>query len=206
MTLSFPLPNWFKKYAHELEATPFSSDAERMAAVIELAAENIRRGSGGPFGAAVFDCSDGRCVAAGINVVLSARCSHLHAEMVALARAQQTLATHDLATAGRFALFTSVEPCAMCMGATVWSGVMRLVCGATTADAEAIGFDEGPKPEDWPETLQHRGIRVRRNLLRAQARAVLHTYAASGAIYNAQRDADSCSHTHLLITKKESHQ
>jgi tRNA(Arg) A34 adenosine deaminase TadA len=55
---------------------------------------------------------------------------------VALARAQQALGTHDLATAGRFVLFTSVEPCAMCLGAVIWSGVARPVYGAIGADAE----------------------------------------------------------------------
>ncbi len=155
-----------------------------MTAVIALAEENVRRG-GGPFGAAVFDCADGRCVAVGVNRVVAGRCSHLHAEMVALARAQQALGTHDLATAGRFVLFTSVEPCAMCLGAVIWSGVARLVCGATGADAEDVGFDEGPKPADWPDVLAQRDIRVRRQLLRPRARAVLRAYAAAGGlIYN----------------------
>lgn len=155
-----------------------------MTAVIALAEENVRRG-GGPFGAAVFDCASGRCVAVGVNRVVTGRCSHLHAEMVVLARAQQALGTHDLATAGRFVLFTSVEPCAMCLGAVVWSGVARLVCGATGADAEDVGFDEGPKHADWPGALMQRGIRVRRQLLRPRARAVLRAYAAAGGlIYN----------------------
>lgn len=188
MPLSFPLPRWLEERQQELAATAFTTDAAKMAAVIALAGENVRRGTGGPFGAAVFDCASGRCVAAGVNVVVASRCSHLHAEVVALARAQQALQTHDLATAGGFALFTSVEPCVMCLGATLWSGIVRLVCGATGADAEALGFDEGPKPADWPEALRRRGIRVRQNLLRAQAGAVLRTYAASGgAIYNPAR-------------------
>lgn len=187
-TLSFKLPRWLETYERELIALRFATDQERMAAAITLASENVRHGSGGPFGAAVFDCDDGRCVAAGVNVVVSGRCSHLHAEVVALARAEQALGVHDLSTMGRFALFTSVEPCVMCLGATLWSGVVRLVCGATSADAEAIGFDEGPKPDTWPEELRRRGISVRRRLLRPQARAVLDTYATTGgAIYNADR-------------------
>ena len=59
---------------------------------------------------------------------------------------------------------------------------------ATGADAEAFGFDEGPKPADWPAALARRGIRVRRRLLRACARQVLRAYAdAGGLIYNPQR-------------------
>jgi tRNA(Arg) A34 adenosine deaminase TadA len=177
-------PRWLAARERDCGAAVYASDAARMAAVIALAEENIRRG-GGPFGAAVFDCASGRCVAVGVNRVVAGRCSHLHAEMVALARAQQTLGTHDLGTAGRFALFTSVEPCAMCLGAVVWSGIARLVCGATGADAEAVGFDEGPKPADWISALAQRGIRVRRQLLRPRARAVLRAYAATGGwIYN----------------------
>jgi copper chaperone CopZ len=102
------LPRWLAARERDCVSAVFASDAARMAAVIALAEENVRRG-GGPFGAAVFDCAGGRCVAVGVNRVVAGRCSHLHAEMVALARAQQTLGTHDLGTAGRFALFTSVE-------------------------------------------------------------------------------------------------
>jgi tRNA(Arg) A34 adenosine deaminase TadA len=181
------MPRWLAARERDGVSAVFASDAARMAAVIALAEENVRRG-GGPFGAAVFDCAGGRCVAVGVNRVVAGRCSHLHAEMVALARAQRALGTHDLATAGRFALFTSVEPCAMCLGAVVWSGVARLVCGATGADAEDAGFDEGPKPADWPGAFARRGIRVRRRLLRPRARAVLRAYAAAGGrIYNPQR-------------------
>jgi len=191
-TLSFQLPRWLAEHERNLAARCFATDAERMAAVIALAAENVRRGSGGPFGAALFDCADGRCVAAGVNVVLSARCSHLHAEVVALARAEKSFGVHDLSAAGRFALFTSAEPCVMCLGAVFWSGVARLVCAATGADAEAIGFDEGPKPGAWPEALRRRGIGVRRRLLRPRARAVLAAYAARGGVlYNAGRAAAS---------------
>ena len=66
-----------------------------------------------------------------------------------------------------------------------WSGVTRLVCGARAADAEAIGFDEGPKPRGWIAALERRGIAVVRDVRRADAVAVLRAYAAAGgAIYN----------------------
>jgi tRNA(Arg) A34 adenosine deaminase TadA len=186
------IPRWLAARERDIVATVFASDAARMAAVIALAEENVRRG-GGPFGAAVFDWAGGRCVAVGVNRVVAGHCSHLHAEMVALARAQRALGTHDLATAGRFVLFASVEPCAMCLGAVVWSGVARLVCGATGADAEAVGFDEGPKPADWTGALARRGIRVRCRLLRPRARAVLRAYAAAGGlIYNASLRPTPC--------------
>ena len=180
-------PTWLLVRERELCARSFGDDNERMTALLEVAAENVAQG-GGPFAAAVFDNESGGCVALGANIVVPLRNSLWHAEVVALWRAQQTLKTHDLATKGSFALVTSVEPCLMCMGAVLWSGVTRLVCGATGADAEAIGFDEGPKPPQWAHALRQRGIAVRQRVLPAAARAVLRDYAdRGGAIYNSAR-------------------
>ena len=82
-------------------------------------------------------------------------------------------------------LVTSVEPCAMCLGAVPWSGVRRLVCGARGEDACAIGFDEGAKPADWVRGLESRGIEVQRDVLRAAAVAVLRRYVEEGGVlYN----------------------
>jgi tRNA(Arg) A34 adenosine deaminase TadA len=69
----------------------------------------------------------------------------------------------------------------MCFGAIPWSGVRQLVCGARASDAEAIGFDEGPKPARWVAALEARGIKVVRDIQRAEARAVLREYA--GPLY-----------------------
>jgi hypothetical protein len=72
-----------------------------------------------------------------------------------------------------YELVASTQPCAMCLGATPWSGVRHLVCGARDEDAEEIGFDEGMKPADWIRSLEERGITVeegyspRRGRLRA---------------------------------------
>jgi tRNA(Arg) A34 adenosine deaminase TadA len=75
-----------------------------------------------------------------------------------------------------------------CFGATTWSGVRRLVCGARDEDARAIGFDEGPKLPDWVGALEERGISVVRDTCRDEAAAVLRDYAESGGlIYNARR-------------------
>jgi len=69
----------------------------------------------------------------------------------------------------------------------VWAGVRRLVCGATTVDAEAVGFDEGPKPDAWVALLERRGVSVRQGVLRAEAERVLRSYAARGGpIYGAR--------------------
>lgn len=156
--------------------------------VIRLATENVARGTGGPFGAAVFEADTGILIAIGVNVVVSSNCSHAHAEMVALANAQERLKTFDLGSPGLadHELVTSCEPCAMCFGAIPWSGVRRLVCGARGMDAEAIGFDEGPKLKNWVSALESRGITVVQDLCREEAVAVLEEYKKMGGmIYNA---------------------
>jgi tRNA(Arg) A34 adenosine deaminase TadA len=158
-----------------------------MGFVIELSALNVRHGTGGPFGAAVFGMDDGTLLAAGVNLVFSGKCSVLHAEITALILAQQKLETFDLGSAGtgRYELVTSTEPCAMCLGAVQWAGVRGLVCGARGEDAERIGFDEGEKPADWPGGLERRGISVVRDVCRDAAAAVLREYVElGGPVYN----------------------
>lgn len=159
---------------------------DKMRLVIEFARRNAVHG-GGPFAAAVFDWR-GRLVAPGINLVLASNCSSLHAEIVALSIAQRVFHRYDISNRGTedFDLYASSEPCAMCLGAIVWSGVRGLVFGARDSDARTIGFDEGDKPVDWPALMNKRGIRVVPDLLRDEAAAVLEFYRRSGGvIYNA---------------------
>jgi tRNA(Arg) A34 adenosine deaminase TadA len=171
----------------------FSTVEDRMRFVIALARQNVQRQTGGPFAAAVFDDS-GRLVAPGVNMVVISNCSVFHAEIVALVLAQKGLNRYDLSDGGRlhYDLVAAAEPCAMCFGAVTWSGVRRLVCGARDEDARAIGFDEGPKLDDWVAALNDRGITVVRDVLRGDAVAVLREYvAAGGTIYNSGRPAGS---------------
>ena len=165
------------------------ADAEtRMAYVLDLARANIAA-DGGPFAAAVFERESGRLLGAGANRVVPAHCSSAHAEILALSMAQARLGGHDLGAAGLPAceLVTSAEPCAMCLGAVIWSGVRHLACGASGADVVALGFDEGPRPADWREELRSRGITLTTGLLRDAACAILADYrAAGGRIYNAR--------------------
>ncbi len=101
--------------------------------------ENVARG-GGPFGGTVF--AEDRLLAAGVNLVLGSGFSIAHAEIVALMRAQAALGEASLSPPP-LTLFASTEPCCQCFGALVWAGVRRLVCGATTADAEGRWFRRG---------------------------------------------------------------
>jgi tRNA(Arg) A34 adenosine deaminase TadA len=164
----------------------FPGVEDRARYAIELSRLNVENASGGPFGAAIFESGTGRLVAAGVNMVVPARCSLLHAEMVALALAQRIVGSHDLGAVGCFELVASSEPCAMCLGAIPWSGVAGLVCGARDCDVRAIGFVEGLKPRQWVQEMRRCGIRVQRDVCRGEADAVLKLYQAKGgALYNA---------------------
>jgi tRNA(Arg) A34 adenosine deaminase TadA len=189
--ISITLPPWLLQELDGVSETgSFTSAEERMAFVVELSRKNVARGTGGPFAAAVFDAGSGRLIAAGVNMVTRVGLSIAHAEIVALAQAQAVLGGFDLGGAGmpKCELVSSTEPCAMCFGAVPWSGVRSLVCGARDEDARSVGFDEGAKRPDWAESLEERGIAVRRDILREAAAAVLREYAAKGgAVYNGRK-------------------
>lgn len=181
------LPGWVAEMADRLPG-PLPDLYDRMAFVVELSRQNMIQNTGGPFGAAVFD-EAGRLIAPGVNMVTSANCSILHAEIMAIALAQKAVGRYDLSDGGkyRFELIASTEPCAMCFGAIPWSGVRVLVCGARSADAESIDFDEGPKPADWAAALSQRGIDVKQDVMRDAAAAVLKEYSEDGGrIYNSR--------------------
>ncbi len=173
------IPSWVSAFESSA-GEDFGTCRARISFAVELSRRNIIEGTGGPFGAAVFDLEAGTLVAAGVNLVTRSNCSIAHAEMVAIMRAQQRLGTWNLASKGRFELATSCAPCAMCLGAAPWSGVCSLLCAARDEDARGIGFDEGAKPTDWAGELKKRGIAVQQDLLRESAAAVLRAYAAGG--------------------------
>ncbi len=176
-------PAWVSQLAPPDRICP--DDQQRMALVIELARENVRRG-GGPFAAAIFESAGGRLVAAGVNQVLAQRNSVLHAEIMAIMLAEARLGSFTLGGPGpEHQLVASCDPCAMCLGATLWSGVRRLLCGATRDDALAAGFDEGPVFPESFDYLAERGVELVRGFARTEARAVLAEYVeGGGAIYN----------------------
>ncbi|NTV06326.1 MAG: nucleoside deaminase [Chlorobiaceae bacterium] len=182
------LPPWLKTFSAG-NCGSLLSDDERMRFVIELARQNILHGTGGPFGAAVFERLTGRLISAGVNLVVRSNCSHAHAEMVALAIAQHHLSSYTLSRPDfpEYELVTSSEPCAMCYGAIIWSGISRLVCGAYTSDTEKTGFDEGAKPENWIAELEKRKIEVLTGIRRIDACSVLKVYSDNdGLVYNGQ--------------------
>ena len=179
------LPDWVDS-AVDWER-PYRGDEAKVALAIELARENVRHDTGGPFGSAVFERDSGRLVAVGVNRVLPLNNSVLHGEIVAFMMAQQRVGSYTLGAPNlpRHELATSCDPCAMCLGAALWSGVKRVVCGATREDAMALNFDEGPVFPESFDYMARRGVEVVRGVLREEGAAVLRMYVErSGEIYN----------------------
>ncbi|MFN2333562.1 MAG: nucleoside deaminase [Wenzhouxiangellaceae bacterium] len=185
-SFSIGLPDWCQSFADSLPDR-LTDECDRMGIAIELARNNVEAASGGPFGALVTTLDEGCIIAIGVNRVEPECCSSAHAEIVALSLAQKRIGSFNLAEfdGGPLALYSSCEPCAMCLGAIPWSGIRRLVCGATREDASETGFDEGERMADWTAMLERRGISVATGLLRAEAASVLLEYRDRGArIYN----------------------
>ena len=177
--IALELPPWIHDICEPGSLYPSIED--RIDFTFTLARNNFERETGGPFGAAVFD-REGRLLAPGVNLVVPTNIAAAHAEIMAIGIAGRVVGSFDL---GPTELVASTDPCAMCLGAVPWSGVHRLVCGARTEDAAAIGFEEGDRMADWVARLERRGIEVIREVKRAEGAALLSDYARSGGvIYN----------------------
>lgn len=107
---------------------------------MEVANNNAKIGfennEGGPFGAVIVS-KDGEIIAKGNNRVLIDKDPTAHAEMVAIRRACKKLNTYDLSS---YVLYTSCEPCPMCLSAIIWSNIKDVYYGCTSKDAADIGF------------------------------------------------------------------
>ena len=108
-----------------------------MQRAVALALENVNSGSGGPFGALIV--RDGKVIAEGTNLVTSTNDPTAHAEVVAIRAACRVLNGFQLTGCE---LYTSCEPCPMCLGAIYWARPDRIFYGASAADAAAAGFDD----------------------------------------------------------------
>jgi len=108
-----------------------------MERAIELAIENVKSGRGGPFAAVII--KDGRVIASGANQVTSTNDPTAHAEIVAIRAACTALGAFQLDGCD---LYTTCEPCPMCLGAIYWARPARVFFGATARDAAAADFDD----------------------------------------------------------------
>jgi guanine deaminase len=108
-----------------------------MKRAIALALENVRSGSGGPFAALIV--KEGRIISEGTNRVTTTSDPTAHAEVVAIREACRALAAFQLTDCD---LYTTCEPCPMCLGAIYWARPARVFYAATAADAAGAGFDD----------------------------------------------------------------
>jgi guanine deaminase len=108
-----------------------------MRRVIAIAIDNIRSGAGGPFGALI--AKDDRIIAEGVNRVTSNNDPTAHAEVLAIREACRIMNNFELDGCD---LYTTCEPCPMCLGAIYWSRLARVFYGGDAADAAAAGFDD----------------------------------------------------------------
>jgi guanine deaminase len=147
-------------------------DREFMQRAIELARRGIERNDGGPFGAVVV--RDGRVVGEGCNRVTSTNDPTAHAEIVAIREACRNLNSFQLADC---VIYTSCEPCPMCLGAIYWARPKRLVYAGTRDDAAEAGFDDGHIYEEIALAPEERRIETV-NFMREAARQVFNEWVA----------------------------
>lgn len=126
---------------------------------IGLAEKNASLGRGGPFGAVIV--KEGRVVSVGVNQVTGTHDPTAHAEVVAIRRACRRLGHFELKGC---VLYSSCEPCPMCLSAIYWARVEGLVYAATRFDASAVGFDDGFLYEQIPLEESQRSLRTVRAL------------------------------------------
>src|SRR5476651_2824957 len=120
-----------------------------MKQAIELAVENVRR-EGGPFAALVV--KDGIVIATGANQVTRSSDPTAHAEIVAIREACRVLGDFQLTGCD---IYTSCEPCPMCLGAIFWARIDKIYYANTKSDAAAIGFDDSYIYEELKAEMEH---------------------------------------------------
>ena len=134
-----------------------------MRKAIRLSVENVRSGKGGPFAALVV--KDGVIIARGTNGVTSLNDPTAHAEIVAIREACNALGTFQL---NGCEIYSTCEPCPMCLGAIYWARPDKVFYGNTKADAAAIGFDDSFIYEEFLMKIGDRKIPMKQ-LLRDEA-------------------------------------
>jgi guanine deaminase len=124
-----------------------------MREAIELARRNVDEGRGGPFGTLIV--KNGQIVARGANLVTSTNDPTAHSEIVAIREACRVLKSFQLTDCE---LYTSCEPCPMCLGAIYWARPKAVYFGNTRDDAARAGFDDRFLYEELPRPLAERKI------------------------------------------------
>jgi len=150
-------------------------NAEYLRRAIALATENVTSGRGGPFGAVIV--RDGQIVGEGANSVTATLDATAHAEVVAIRAACKTLGAFSLAGCE---LYTSCEPCPMCLAASYWAHVDRIYYGAGAEDAAQAGFADAFLYEQLRKDAKERSL-PSTQLLRDEAWASFAAWIASSS-------------------------
>jgi tRNA(Arg) A34 adenosine deaminase TadA len=145
-----------------------------MQRAIELATENVRSGRGGPFGAVVV--KDGVVVAEGMNLVTATNDPTAHAEVTAIRRACTALGSFTLEGCE---VYTSCEPCPMCLAAIYWARCSTIYYGNTAADAAAVGFDDSFLYDEVKKPLTERSLPAHQ-MMRDEALESFRAWSSSG--------------------------
>jgi guanine deaminase len=148
------------------------SQAEFMREAIKLAEDGMRSGRGGPFGCVVV--RRGEIVGRGSNRVTSTNDPTAHAEVVAIREACAALKTFQLSNCE---LYTSCEPCPMCLAAIYWARIPQVFYGNTRGDAAAVGFDDDFIYQQVPLPPEQRNIKMEL-FLREEAQGAFVEWAA----------------------------
>jgi guanine deaminase len=141
-----------------------------MARAIQLSIENVRSGRGGPFGTVIVQ--GGGIIAEGVNQVTLTNDPTAHAEMLAIRQACQKLGLFELKDCE---LYTSCEPCPMCLGAIYWVRLARVYFGSFAADASKNGFDDSFIYGEMTQPLARRKIPMTQ-MMRREALAAFHAW------------------------------
>ncbi|MGH9606577.1 MAG: nucleoside deaminase [Terracidiphilus sp.] len=132
---------------------PSQGNPEFMRRAIALATENVLSGSGGPFAALIV--RDGRIVGEGVNTVTATHDPTAHGEVNAIRAASKTLGAFTLAGCE---LYTSCEPCPMCLAASYWARIDAIYYGSCAADAARAGFDDAFLYEEFRKDAAARSL------------------------------------------------
>ncbi len=138
-----------------------SEDKKFLQQAIDLAIENVESGRGGPFGALIV--KDGNVIATGVNVVTSSNDPTAHAEISAIRNACDKLNSFQLEDC---IIYSSCEPCPMCLGAIYWARPKRLVFAADKDMAAAAGFDDAFIYKELDLSLDERWLETENIILK----------------------------------------
>ena len=160
-----------------LSKEQLDSASKIMLGVHSKTSEGVRNGKG-PFYAEIYD-KQGNLVVSSSNSVVEDHCCLYHAEVNTIRKAHEKYKEYNLSPKD-LTIYVNAEPCIMCAGAIMWSGIKTVYFGVPSSEVERItGFDEGYKP-NWIKEFKKRGITVYGNIEQQVGEKVLEDYVNSG--------------------------